>query len=349
MVREGETIGGLIGVLYEHPEWFKPLFAEMERRQLRYEPVLAHEARFDPVRTESPYDLVVNRMSPSSYLRGHGSAIFFTREYLAHLETIEVSVVNGLAAWSLETSKASQIALYQRLGLPYPRSIVVNHTSQIEAAATSLVYPILLKPNIGGSGALMQRFTSPAELQGALDQGLIELGPDRVGIVQEYHPPADRCIVRVEALDHEFLYAIRIETEPEQGFNLCPADICQLEDAPQAAETNSFEFCVAPAPEKRALHIEAFTPPGDVIDAVLAINRAGQLDIGGVEYLQSSRDGRRYFYDINALSNFVTDAQTVVGFDPFERFVDYLERRLEQANRPQERAASAPRRLAVSS
>ena len=37
------------------------------------------------------------------------------------------------------------------------------------------------------------------------------------------------------------------------------------------------------------------------------------------------RDGRHYFYDINALSNFVADAQNVVGFDPFERFVDYLE------------------------
>ena len=37
-----------------------------------------------------------------------------------------------------------------------------------------------------------------------------------------------------------------------------------------------------------------------------------------------SRDGKPYFYDINALSNFVADARNVVGFDPFERLVDYL-------------------------
>ena len=40
------------------------------------------------------------------------------------------------------------------------------------------------------------------------------------------------------------------------------------------------------------------------------------------------RDGRRYVYDINALSNFVADAPNVIGFDPFERLVDYLEKRL---------------------
>ena len=37
-----------------------------------------------------------------------------------------------------------------------------------------------------------------------------------------------------------------------------------------------------------------------------------------------SRDGKPYFYDINALSNFVADARNVIGFDPFERLVDYL-------------------------
>ncbi len=41
----------------------------------------------------------------------------------------------------------------------------------------------------------------------------------------------------------------------------------------------------------------------------------------------AERDGLPYFYDVNALSNFVTDAPRLVGFDPFVRFVDYLERR----------------------
>lgn len=61
-----------------------------------------------------------------------------------------------------------------------------------------------------------------------------------------------------------------------------------------------------------------------MIDAVLRIARAGHLDVGGVEYLVAARDGRSYVYDINALSNFVTDAPTVVGFDPHARFARWL-------------------------
>jgi hypothetical protein len=64
-----------------------------------------------------------------------------------------------------------------------------------------------------------------------------------------------------------------------------------------------------------------------VVEGVLEIFRAAHVDVGGVEYLESERDGLTYFYDVNALSNFVTDAPTLVGFDPFERFVDYLEQR----------------------
>src|SRR5438067_1236629 len=85
--------------------------------------------------------------------------------------------------------------------------------------------------------------------------------------------------------------------------------------------------------------VEAFQPPSDAIEAVLKIMAAGKLDVCGVEYLESERDGRRYFYDVNALSNFVADAPRVIGFDPFVNFVDYLERRArEDATRPPERA-----------
>jgi hypothetical protein len=54
------------------------------------------------------------------------------------------------------------------------------------------------------------------------------------------------------------------------------------------------------------------------------IARRVKLDVGGIEYMVDQRDGRHYFYDINALSNFVADARNVIGFDPFERLVDYL-------------------------
>ena len=97
-----------IGILYEHPEWFIPLFAELDRRGLPYTPITADAYAFDPAERTAPYALVVNRVSPSSYLREHGSAIFQTQSYLAYLEAIGVPIVNGADAYALETSKARQ-------------------------------------------------------------------------------------------------------------------------------------------------------------------------------------------------------------------------------------------------
>ena len=72
------------------------------------------------------------------------------------------------------------------------------------------------------------------------------------------------------------------------------------------------------------------------------------LDVGGIEYLIDDRDGGHYFYDINALSNFVADGRNVVGFDPFERLVDYLVARVSsRVATPETRAAPVARETAA--
>ncbi|MCA1570187.1 MAG: hypothetical protein LC798_07670, partial [Chloroflexi bacterium] len=76
-----------IAILYEHPEWFRPLFAELERREVAFDRLHAGDLAWDPGATTSPYDLVVNRMSPSAWTRGQAGAIFHTQHYLAHLES----------------------------------------------------------------------------------------------------------------------------------------------------------------------------------------------------------------------------------------------------------------------
>jgi hypothetical protein len=50
------------------------------------------------------------------------------------------------------------------------------------------------------------------------------------------------------------------------------------------------------------------------------------MDVCGIEYVVDDRDGQAYFYDLNALSNFVADAPNVIGFDPFVNLVDLIER-----------------------
>jgi hypothetical protein len=123
--------------------------------------------------------------------------------------------------------------------------------------------------------------------------------------------------VRVEILGGEYLYAIRLFLTTGE-FNLCPADYCQVPvQEPSVADLAS-SVAVRRAP------VEAYTPPAHIIAAVKRITAAAHIEVGGVEYVVSARDGQAYFYDINALSNFVADAPNVVGFDPVPKLVDYL-------------------------
>ena len=63
-----------IAILFEHSEWFQPLFAGLDRRGISYDRLLAAELSYDPRARTAQYALVVNRMSPSAYRLGAGSA-----------------------------------------------------------------------------------------------------------------------------------------------------------------------------------------------------------------------------------------------------------------------------------
>jgi hypothetical protein len=306
-----------IGVIYENEAWLAPTFASLDTLGVPYEPLFAADSVFDPAGAAPDWSLGVNKISPSSYVRDHAPAIGFGRAFLPFLEERGVPVVNGSAAFDLETSKARQLVLLGALDIRAPRARVITHPSQAASAAEDLRFPVIVKPNVGGSGALMRRFENVEELRHG--EASIDLGPDRSGLVQEYLASSDGSIVRVEFLDGEFLYAIRITNDREGDFNLCPADICQVPDARTEFDNNPLD-----APAKKPLRIEAFDPPAEMIDAVLRIARAGHLDVGGVEYLVAAHDGLPYVYDVNALSNFVTDAPALVGFDPHARFARWL-------------------------
>lgn len=314
-----------IAVLFEHPEWFQPLFAALERRRIDTIRIHADALTWDPA-TPPAFDLLVNRMSPSAYLRGHGHAIHAVRQYLAFIESIDTPVVNGSSAYGLEISKAAQLALLHRLEVPYPRARVINHAAAAPAAADDLRFPIVVKPNIGGSGARIRRFDTPDQLRRAVMADEIDLGIDHTALVQEFLPARGGSITRIELLEGELLYAIRITPPQGFGFNLCPADICR-DDSAAWAGTAVEGLCAS----KPAMDIVATEVPRDVLDAARRIAREAHLDICGIEYLVDERDGQPYIYDINALSNFVTDAPRIVGFDPFERFVDYLQIRVARS------------------
>ena len=314
-----------IAIYYEQPNWFKPLFAELDRRGVEYVKLFAPEHTWSPEdHPEEQYSLVFNRMSPSAWNRGHGDQIFYTLGFLEHLEARGVRVLNGLNAYRSELSKAGQLALMERLGIRYPKARVIHRAEQAPAATEGLRWPVVVKPNIGGSGAGVKRFDHISQLEAAAklpagDPDGLALGMDATALVQEFIPAQDAHIVRVEVMNGKYLYAIKVHITGET-FDLCPADICRTSsgvDLNRAA-------CAIDAP-KSGITVEGFQPPPEAIADVERIMAESGIDIGGVEYITDSRDGTRYFYDTNALSNFVADGRNVIGFDPFEKLVDWIE------------------------
>jgi hypothetical protein len=306
-----------VAIYYEHPRWFDRLFAELDRRRVPYAKLHIDEHQYDPASGKVAADVVFNRMSPSAYHRGHGPAIAYTHSWLGHLERHGQRVINGHRAFTHEISKALQLSVLGAIGLPGPKARVIHRPADAPAATVGLRFPIVIKPNVGGSGVGVVRFDAKADLQRAVDENRIDLGLDSVGLVQEFIPARGGHITRVETLGGKYLYGIQVHLSGDT-FDLCPADICQTGTG--VALDNA---CVVEAPKAR-LRVDGYDTPPHLRAAVERIVQSMGIDVGGVEYMIDDRDGQLYFYDVNALSNFVADAPKVIGFDPFVNLVDYL-------------------------
>lgn len=319
-----KELSAAIGILDEHPDWSARLAAELTRRGLPWEKIDHSNHAFDPRDRRPAYSVIVNRTSPSSHTRGHEGVLFYTESLLSHAESLGIPVINPVAAYRFEKSKALQLGLFERLGVRYPHAVVVNHRDQALKALDRVRFPLVVKPNIGGSGAGIIRFATRDELEQRLDR--LDFGPDGTALVQEYIESEADVIVRVEVLDGQYLYAIRIVRPAESGFNLCPADICQLPSAPPGPDLGA-----CPVEARPGISVSRVDPPTEAIDTAIRITRAASIDVGGVEYLVGKADGNIYYYDVNATSNFVANAPAVVGFDPTARFVEYIIRVAQRA------------------
>jgi glutathione synthase/RimK-type ligase-like ATP-grasp enzyme len=303
-------------VLHEHPEWQKPLFAALERRGVSFAPFDLKRAAFSNV-DRAPAKLYFNQASPSAYVRGNTRAVPLALAYMRTLERLGARVVNGADVFALELSKSAQATLLRTLGIDTPRSITFNDAAALRTYACNLRWPALLKPDQGGSGARIQVVDSLEQLGTifAADPSIWE--PDHLFLLQEYLPhDPEQGIVRLEFLGGELLYAMHVKTHGR--FNLCPSPVCNPDDGN--------DTCEMPAAQVLAPPVEFFPYPDvprEAVETATRIVQAAQLDVGGIEYLETD-DGRRVFYDINANSNLRPSVAAAFGFDPFERVVDFL-------------------------
>lgn len=306
-------------VLFEHPEWQKPLFAALAQRGVRFASFDLKRGAFDPDALPQAH-LYFNQASPSAYVRGNARAVPLTLALIRSLELGGARVLNGSQAFLLELSKSTQSALMKRLGVDHPRTLTFNDADSAGDRWNG-GWPALLKPEQGGSGARMFLLNSGDELVRLLrDRPELWL-PDNLMVLHEYFDvDPTRGIVRLEFLGGELLYAMRVVSHG--AFNLCPSEMCNPEsgsslcEVPQSQPAKPVEFYPYP------------NVPASAVKTGQRLAREGGLDVCGIEYLEAN-DGRLIFYDINANSNLRKPIGQAFGFDPFERVVDYLVAEIE--------------------
>ena len=302
-----------LALLYEHPEWLRPLLAELDRRGTDYRAIPADGHMFDPAHPEPPAPLIFNRVAMSSFLRADDHPIFYAQSLYAAWEAAGARIVNGTRAMAVDASKARQLSLISALGLAIPETRVVHRVADLAVAAESMAFPLVVKANIGGSGAGIMRYDSLDQLRDWAAEGMVPGSVDKVWLLQDFVPARGGRIMRFEILDGHFLYALSIDGGG--GFDLCPADACLAE------------------PGKAAVTIERADPEPALIEAATRIIVAAGIDVGGVEALVDDRDGSVRFFDINGFSNFVADPVGVLGWDPHETLVDWLEQQMKGLGR----------------
>ena len=295
-----------LALIYEHEQWLAPLFAELDRRGSDYSALHADGLILNPARPEPPASLIFNRIAMSSFLRSPDHPIFFAQSLFAAWEGAGARIVNGPRALAVDASKARQLSLIAALGHAIPETRIVHRVADLVDAARGLSSPLVVKANIGGSGAGIMRYDSLDQLAAFAADGMVPDSIDKVWLVQDYVPARGGRILRFEVLDGKLLYALSVDGGG--SFDLCPADACMAN------------------PDRPAITIERADPEPTLIAAAEQIMVASGIDVGGVEALIDDRDGVARFYDINGFSNFVADPLNVLGWDPHVTLVDWLER-----------------------
>jgi hypothetical protein len=290
-----------IYIIHENKEWTTHLTNRLEELNLPYEEWHLDEGLV-PLTETPPEGVFYNRMSASSHTRDHRFAPELTGAVLAWLEYHNRKVLNGTRALQLELSKVNQYTALEKAGVKTPKTIAAAGRENIlEAAKRIGTRSFITKHNRAGKGLGVQLFHSTAGLGDYLSGPDFEEPVDGITLIQEYIGAPEPYITRCEFIGGKFHYAVQVDTS--EGFELCPADACQIGDL----------FCpvgeeVEEKPKFRIL--ENFTDP--IISKYEKFLQENDIQVAGIEFIRN-KHGDIFTYDVNTNTNYNADAEKAAG------------------------------------
>ena len=287
-------------VIHENNDWTRHLVARLEELHIPFDTWHLDEGIVN-LSEAPPEGIFYNRMSASSHTRNHRYAPELAGAVIDWLEFYDRKVLNGSNALRLEISKVKQYTQLERFGIKVPKTVAAVGKEQIIEAAKSLnTVPFITKHNRAGKGLGVQLFYSLEALQEHLDKPTFEHSVDGITLVQQYIKSPDNSITRVEFIGGEYVYSVRVDTS--EGFELCPADACQIGDL----------FCpVGEEPKDQMKFKIVENNRTELIEKYKQFLKANKIDVAGIEFVVDE-NGEVYTYDVNTNTNYNSDAEALV-------------------------------------
>ena len=311
-----------IYVIHANDAWVVPLREALASRGLPYVEWFLGAGTLD-LTVPPPEGVFYNRMSASSHTRGHRYAPEHAAAVIAWLERHHRPVVNNGRALQLEISKIAQYAALNAEGIPTPPTIAAVGRDAVIESGRRMEPPFITKHNRAGKGLGVHLFHDAEALAVYVSGPAFEDSVDGITLIQAYIQAPEPFITRVEFVGGEFLYAVRVDTS--QGFELCPADACRIDD--DAAAVPLFRI------------IDGFDHP--LIEPYRRFLSANGIGIAGIEFIMD-REGRAHTYDVNTNTNYNSEAEVTAGARGMDAIAAYLGAELARLQ------AGATGRLSVS-
>ena len=303
-----------IFIIHENDEWVEPLRVHLHNLQVTFE-----EWHMDKVNINTsnnpPLGVFYNRMSASSHTRGHRYAPEYTAVVLNWLESHNRRVINNSRALNLEISKSLQYKELIRENIKIPNTVYAKGKEKLLYLGKNFKLPFLTKHNRAGRGLGIKLFYDYSNFEQYINSDKFEDSRDGITLLQEYIKPKTDTIIRTEFVGSEFLYAVQVDTS--KGFELCPADDCNLED----------EYCPANATGNKFMILEDFSNP--ILGGYQTVLKNNHIEIAGIEFLEAI-NGQLYTYDINTNTNYNSIAENLCDLSGMKAIADFLKSELEK-------------------
>ncbi|TMW72519.1 ATP-grasp domain-containing protein [Alteribacter natronophilus] len=313
-----------IYIIHENDEWTAPLKEALTALEVPYEDWHLAEGTVN-LQEAPPEGIFYNRMSASSHTRGHRYAPELAQAVIAWLESHGRTVLNDSRALQLELSKVLQYEKLKQFGIRTPDTVAAVGAQQLGKAAQSFPAPFITKHNRAGKGLGVMRFDTAESLQRYAAGGAFDDSVDGITLLQQFIDSPTRTITRCEFIGGKFLYAVRVDTS--EGFELCPAEACDIGETVEACPTTGAGDGFKAAPEKRPKFeiIEGFSSP--LIQKYEAFLAANGIAFAGIEFIEDA-DGTIFTYDVNTNTNYNPNAENTAGVYGMKELAAYLKKEL---------------------